>query len=154
MRRTQTIFAIALFGSSAVTLAAGPYGQLTAKHLDEKGDPKEASRRAPKGMWWVGCFVNVGFANAKVTHHAIMAGPWLVTEKGDPAAAGTQFAETFRKEYDSELLKEFPKFAWIPKPLEKGCIVGDNSGDSFRLWGSRDIGFSASRTKFMPSFAK
>lgn len=154
MRLTKTILAIAIICSSAVTLAAGPYGQLTAKHLDDKGDPKEASYKAPKGMWWVSCFANVGLAGGKFAMFTIVGGPWLVTEKGDPAAAGTQFAETFRKEYDSELAKEFPKFGWHPKVPEKGCLVGDNAGDSSRLWAGRDIGSTWSRTKFNPSFAK
>lgn len=157
MHLSRCVLVAALALTTTSVLAAPKSGGLTAKHVDENGDPKKESDKAPDGLWWVSCYINVTFKPRNIGNLTLYFGPWLVPAIKDQAKVTpelTALAATLRTEYGDRLATEFPKNAY-KKAEQKMCIGDAHASFSERFWKSRDLGTpNAARVRFVPSFAK
>src|SRR5688572_30363383 len=129
MRRTPVVVLAALISASAF---ANPKAPITAKHVDEKGDPKKDSTAAPAKMWWVSCYINARLKDQKYGTHTLYFGPWLAAssdpERKDNTKDNATFAEKLYAEYEPALGAEFPKFKYKPEqPPQRACMAMSES---------------------------
>lgn len=136
----------------AANALAAP-GTLTAKEFSP-----DQGKSAPKGLKWIACFLKR--ADSDIGAKTIVAGPFLVPELvgewndyDGKRAQINEYSRAFSEEYRRERSNEFGFFDRRDLASQGGCVIGEDSGDSYRIWGSENRQMSTYKTNFVPSFA-